>query len=503
MVTSTTDPHPRCRVCKMEVSSDGENRLVYACHDLICQKCDEVAKANLGSRPDQQMESLRCSFPGCSNPMEDTTGAAAHLISLMDRIKALEEVNKALRLSQRPCVASSSAASSSRDTYSDYSSSIYDAVKPTSASLRPDEKAVNFISDDNGEMNLHGLSEADLNQLFDSKKGLFIRLLKKLHIIINEYFTNKVKLPFKYNFKGESYNKYLAAVRLAANPKAAECGIGLACFYQVYASELGLNSFAQQNIIEQYGKISHFPDVQYNVFSRIAYLMCKNYISKIGQSNRARREDTDFKAIIPYVEAAKAKSSENLSIPSSPYPRIDSNLLLRLECFTEYVKKRPCNFDGLERLIDNGDVDALCMMAELLQDRKLSEIIPQTNIFTLKERFTTKILTKLTEYANEKHPKACALLGLYYYEGSHGLERNLKQAETCFRFGCNNGSPLCAYWLAQLLKSDISEYEAVIILFEIAQSGGINCTAEVREFAQEGKIGRPNISRPNESYFMI
>lgn len=527
MAASTTNINNSCHSCRTHLPTGEAIHLGYTSHRFLCKKCDDVAKEKLGTTSDQHLEPLTCTRSNCKILGEDTTSAPEHLIALTSRVEELEEVNAALQLSQHSSAASSSAASSTRDRDHDYS--ICQASKPSSQPLSPREKAENFIKDDTGLMNLHGLTTADLNSLLIEDKNFFQILLNKIHVNLSQYNKDKTQLPSKYLYEGESRQKFLDMVLLAANKKAVKNRIGLALYYQAYASELGLyGSEKKLEAFDLYQQARFHPESKYYANSRLAFLFLKRYLSNQThlikpEEHRYFMEVTDF--------LFDASTAHNLNIENTP---IDDGLFTKT-CFIYKRIKGIVNQDDCNDLIElakEGDGDALCLLLDFFLFDASAEIPKGLKFLAglegcdaaVREFYSSCVTadectdpfessrkevemlakTKLIIQAQvHHHPNACALLGYCYFKNKFGLNGDIEEVKSIFEVGINNESPECSFWLAQLLKFDPEENKRVMELLKFSLSKGFDLNGEAKEAKTTGKR-RPLvlIEKPTNHYFI-
>lgn len=497
MAASTSIDPLKCQNCPATFDFVEGRRPHRICHDRICELCVKKLTGPQTAPECEREDGLSgWSCTVCKALTQESLGEDSPLISLMIRINELEGVINTLRQSQPSCAASSSGASSSRDV--DYDPSLYDPVKPASVVLSPMDKALDFLDEKDDILNLHGLTENDLNEILDKDRGLFIDVLNKLHLNINKYDTNLVDLEKKYNKNGEAYQRYTTMVLLAANEKAAIAGIRLAYYYSIYACELGLRFPDRQQNIEEYYKqcVKDYMEIKFNASIRLALIYCKQKLKSFKEYTRIY-DAHSFDLARGCIASDQNFSYQSPSFKTTSFRGGDDSLLQRLQIFMQSLQGQ--SFEWVNTLIqlkDRGDVDATCFLAEILLSKESLE--------STKDRHAKRIIDALIKQATIwEHPKACALLGLYYYEGEYGLAENLEEAEKCFRIGYSNGCPLCTYWLAQILKTNRRERENVKKLFALAISGGTPCEEEARKFASEGTDPRPRIIRPNLYHFWV
>lgn len=525
---STADFEISCQHCRHPLELLGDHRPFRTCHDLVGEKC-------LPDTPEER------DCTKCLVPLEGSSRLDRHIIDHLKEIQRLSQKPQPAKEAQRSHAASSSSASSSRDT--GYDPSVYDAVKTPSAPLSNRDKANNFIRDVTCSMNLHGLTVEALNALIIEDRGLVNLILKKIHENLHHYHNDQKFLTEKHNPRGEPYKKYLAMVLLAANQNAIVAAdpnnkddiMNLARFYQAYACELGLCGADQQSrAVRLYQSMLNISMVSYNAYCRLAFIFFKDYVSRTASSD-------DFKQILHYLSKAREARSLtnvfNLSAPddtfseilssysidissyhakmdelSSSYPalispaarplrRIDDALFVRLDFLAKVIKKTVNRFD-LEQMIklaNQGNASATCALAEYLLTREGSLKLKSVHI-----PLKASIITLLQNNADtDHHLKATILLGLYHLNGSHGLPKDNLKAINYFTIGSSKGNGWCAYWLAQLLKSDDTQRESVISFFKLALSRGIGCQEEASRYSDIGTKGPISIKRPSEYYFYV
>lgn len=532
---STADFEISCQQCRLPLELTGDHRPYRTCHDLIGERC-------LPDTPEER------DCTKCLVPLEGSSRLDRHIIDHLKEIQRLSQKPQPAKEAQRSHAASSSAASSSRDT--GYDPSVYDAVKTPSAPLSNRDKANNFIRDVTCSMNLHGLTVEALNALIKEDRGLVNLILKKIHENLHQYHNDQKGLAEKHNPRGEPYKKYLAMVLLAANQNAIDASdpnnkddiMNLARFYHAYACELGLCGADQQSrAVRLYQSMLNISMVSYNACCRLAFIFFKDYVSRTDPGSTSSASSDRFTQILPYLSKAReARSLTNVfnlsapddtfseilssysidissyhsmmdellsSFPASstsaarPPRRSDDALFVRLDFLAKVIKKTVDQFDLVQmiKLANQGNASATCALAEYLLTREGS-----LKLKSVKTPLKASIITLLQNHADtDHHLKATILLGFYHLNGSHGLPKDNLKAINYFTIGSSKGNGWCAYWLAQLLKSNDTQRESVISFFKLALSRGIGCQEEARRYSDFGTKGPISIKRPSEYYFYV
>lgn len=563
MVPNTTDVYLTCRECESPFPVLDEHAYHLTNRDIICNRCAQSALTALSSQttPDQELENntYPCSmYP--AGPQYETVGSSlenvterlknlvrekfhSHISSLdlperqenstpevtsnemekntpsvscsYEDTKPLCEING---LTQEMMGVQMSHTGSSQASSSACSSSSVDSYEPTpdvsDVPISPENdlptKLKNFINDKSGNMELHGLTRDDINNLVDEDPRFAVKIFRNIHQKITEYHTDHVRLDQKYHPGSESYGKYVAMIKLAANLKAVDAQIGWAAYYIVLGIEMGLikvnNEDRRKTICEVLDKSR---ETSFTVHCKIARKELLTYI-KTPNSTIPRTKYAPgytLSRALPHHEQCfeRAKSSTETAFNNSGYdPTADRPFqLIRTDDKSLSERKGLAQYDKLKFIIEifegklsqeelynlsiqarKGDPEAICLLLEF-HAQDLHKRFPRIN--SLNVDLIAELKNKLVEAADQGHALACSLLGFYHLKGTLGFEKNKENAIKYLRKGSERDNPHACYLLALTLRDsdDFKIRREVKSLFEKAAKDGINCEQEVRLFEEE------------------
>lgn len=512
MSTSATSPLLSCRECKSPFTAEGERTPHHACCDNVCKKCAQaIFKAMLNNTtPDQEQAEIRIQCSQCDG---SSIRENLPLIAALEKIKQLEQERFRSASSATSSHASSSASSScaSSSVDSSYDSSLYDPVKPAHQDDDMWTKIGHFEEDKTGNMDLHGLTSEDIDELLTSDRGAAVMLFKEIHKKIRDYHTDKVLLENKFHPDSESYRKYLAMIRLAANVNAVNAQIGWAAYYLVLGIEKGLFKEYKEDYRKKVDPIlAENRDTGFTVNCELArdelqsLMKIPSLSTPLGKPSNASSEPHSLlekaKCFLSQANNIslrdetidKLKPFTNLSLSNDPLvARMGWALYDKLNFMIGLFEGRFINFEICNLAIHarRGDPEAICILLEFFS-QKISEKHPKS------ESLISELKEKLVIAANQGHATACTLLGLYHLRGILGFENNISKAMEYLRLGSARGNPYASLWLAQLLRqeSSIRNRAEVKTFFKKALKGGIDCSKEFNAFKEgrESWVGLPD-----------